>query len=132
MRFLQRRARDQSAYRVERLARPTLAPELERAWGVALGELGAIADHCAERGRPLVLLILPYRFQLDNPGGTRQPQERLLAFAAERGIAAVDLLPAFASLPADELFHDDNHLLVPGHRAAAGPLALALARALGL
>jgi lysophospholipase L1-like esterase len=131
VRWRQTRSRDRAAYKVANLAQDSLPAELEEAWETVLGEVDDVRGWCAARGTPLVLLILPYRFPLADPRRTRQPQDRLMSYARERGVLAVDLLPAMAAHGPDAgLFHDANHLLVPGHRLVAQGLAQALRRVL--
>ena len=49
------------------------------------------------------------------------PQQRLAAFASDRGIALLDLLPRFAGDPA--AFLDASHLSIAGHAEAAAAIA---------
>jgi len=118
--------RDREALQVTRMARPEPSPELEKAWELALTELEGIRTTTAEAGLPLALVITPYRFQLEDPAATGQPQRRLVRFARERGIPALDLLPAFhehhRTRPEAPLFFDANHFSQFGHRCAAGAL----------
>ncbi len=125
-------ARDREEYRVEKLASDALSEELEAAWEVALGELDGIRRLAAEHHIPLLLAIAPYSFQLGDPLRLRQPQDRLLAWAKEHGVPAVDLLPAFAATGEGyRLFIDPSHFSPPGHAAAADALTEPILRLLG-
>jgi hypothetical protein len=94
---------------------------------------------CESRSVPLVLVVIPRSYQVypeerqellaglglsGDDLDLDRPQRLLAAWAAQRGVAAVDLLPAFRrhqrEHPADNLYHyPDAHLNVVGHRAAA-------------
>jgi lysophospholipase L1-like esterase len=97
-------------------------PGLERAWSIALSALGGIVDVAEREEIPLLLVVFPYRFQLDAPRALAGPQARVLAFAAERGVPALDLLPRLASAGA-ETFLDPSHLSPAGHALAADAIA---------
>jgi lysophospholipase L1-like esterase len=132
-RWTRAQARDRQAYDVRKLASDELSPALEAAWDTTMSELDAVRVACYERGVPLVLMIAPYRFQLAQPGATRQPQDRLMAFARQHELPAVDLLVDFAAAQQspEELFNDDNHFAPMGHVLAArrlGPTLLDVIR----
>jgi len=119
------RDRRRAEYRVQGLARDALGEPLESAWVTALAEIESIHALAGRHGVPLLIAIAPYRFQLADPDGSRQPQERLLAFARARGVPAVDLLPTFAAaMPAtgSSLFLDASHFSAAGHTLAAEAL----------
>ena len=89
----------------------------------------------AAHGIPVVLLAAPYRSQLDDPAGTRHPQDRLSEYARTHGLAYVDVLPAFAALPhdvAERCFHDESHFSHLGHDLVADLLLDPVARTLRL
>jgi lysophospholipase L1-like esterase len=125
-RFVQGLARDREAYAVEKMARDTLSPELEDAWALALLELEKIRDLARQHRIPLLLVIVPYAFQLEDPRGLRQPQERLIRWANAAGVPWIDLLPAFGDEKRYPLFKDPSHFTVQGHAFAAYLLAPAL------
>lgn len=92
---------------------------IERAWHITLGNLAAIFDTAKAHGIPGLLVVFPYRFQLEGPPDT-EAQQRLAAFAAERGTPFLDLLPLFRSQHDPlRLMIDDSHLSVEGHALAA-------------
>ncbi|MFH0981223.1 MAG: SGNH/GDSL hydrolase family protein [Planctomycetota bacterium] len=125
-RLLQHTARRGEEYAVEGLASDTLSDELQRAWDRALEEIEKIRVVTAGRHIPLVLAIAPYRFQLDDPEGKRQPQARLLEYAAGHVLPCVDLLPVLVQgtwMHTAALFGDASHFTVAGHRVAADALA---------
>lgn len=116
-RFLQRRARNWQNYKVEKLAADSLPPELEEAWARTLSEIDDIHRTAVESNIPLLLVISPYEFQLHNPVGLRQPQDRLIKYIRSRNIPCVDLLPELARVAqtSSPLFNDENHLSEQGH-----------------
>jgi hypothetical protein len=129
VRYLQRRSRRREAYQVEQMARDKLSPELEEAWERTIGEIEAIRGLTERHGVPLILVIAPYQFQLENPLRLRQPQQRLIDYARSKDLLYVDLLPGFVEyarvngVPGGALFNDANHFSVFGHEAAARLLA---------
>jgi len=131
VRAAQHLARDYEQYRASNLSTDAPSPAILAAWRRVEGELDGVRRETAALGVPLLLVIAPYLYQLADPAGTRQPQERLLAWARERGVAAVDLLPYFAAAaggtPA-RLFSDANHFSEAGHALAANALVLPLRR----
>ena len=131
MRWVQVRNRSRDAYEVRALASDQLDTTLDDAWDRTLQEIDDIRSTSATHGIPLLLVIAPYRFQMADPQGTRQPQDRLLAFAREKGVECVDLLPVLADrdrvLP---MFDDESHFSIDGHRLVAERLAEPLLRAL--
>lgn len=123
LRGMQRRARDKEAYEVEKLAQAELSPELQDALALTLSEIDGLISLCREREIPFGLVIVPYAFQLQKPKRMRQPQDRLLEFAEQRAVPALDLLPAFAlARSGPRTFRDPSHLSLAGHALAAREL----------
>ena len=126
MRWLRTRSRDRQEYQVEKLAVDEVSEEIEEAWSLVFEELDRIAGHAGESGIPLLVVIAPYRFQLDAPATTGQPQDRVKQWRRRRGVPVFDLLPVFAEFRARtglQLFNDANHYSPPGHELAARELA---------
>jgi lysophospholipase L1-like esterase len=122
IRWAQQRSRKRHLYSVTQLARDDLPPELEAAWSLTLGEVDGIHEWASKRGIPALLVITPYRFQLENPQETGQPQERLVTHAINQKMAVLDLLPDFADgsrVQSAALFLDENHLSPAGHELTA-------------
>jgi len=113
-------------------------PRAQKAIDAALGALDDIAGQCERAGAPLLLIVLPRSYQgyegeledmLQGLGWNRamldldRPQQLLGAWAHNRGVAAVDLLPAFrahASSGGKPLyFTPDAHMTAAGHGLAA-------------
>ena len=119
-RLVQRVGRRRAEYEVRDLAQDELAPEYEKAWRRTLGEIDAIREWTDAREVPLLLVITPYRFQLENPDDLRQPQDLLVEYGRAHGIAVIDLLPEFARI-ADgaSLYEDENHFSPIGHEMTA-------------
>ena len=98
-----------------------LAPEparVEAAWSRTFSELDALRAEVAADGARFVLLVFPFRFQVQ-PGAPRPlPQERLRAWAETSRVPIVDPLPALRGLgPA--AFIDYDHLSPAGARLVA-------------
>ncbi len=130
---LQHTARDYDEYRGENLARDRLSRENASAWAQTIAEIDAIRRLANRHEIPLVLMIAPYLFQVQRPTTKRQPQDRLLAYASNRGMTAVDLLPVFSRASrgrAVNLFNDASHFSERGHAIAAHALVQPVLHAL--
>ncbi len=100
---------------VESLVKDAGDRAVEAAWELTLESLDGIIELCRARGIPLVVMIFPFRFQLDDPESASAPQRRLRAHLAQRGVASLDLLPILArSDPSVDLLPDGNHLSPAG------------------
>jgi lysophospholipase L1-like esterase len=120
--------RSREAYAVERLATDEQGADLERAWSRVFDELDRIRRTAEADGIPFLLFVAPYRFQLFGPERTRQPQDRLIAWAERHGVSWVDPLPALAQASVQTpVFDDHSHFSAAGHRLVADLLAAALA-----
>ncbi len=110
-------------YQVQRLSRDELEPELESAWALVLREIDDIRHVCLGRDIPFLLVIAPYLYQLPDSQHSRQPQDRLIAWAGAHEVPYVDLLPIFASEDSPYfLFNDPNHFSPVGHQLTASSL----------
>jgi hypothetical protein len=125
VRWLQQSAREGEAARVIDLAKPELEAWQIEAWDDTLAEIDRIRVKCEDLDIPFLLVVMPYRFELGDPTGTRQPQDRLIRWAWQHDVEFVDLLPELASarVRAGEVFRDRNHLTLHGHTLVAGLLA---------
>jgi hypothetical protein len=122
MGYLMKSARIKEECNVIKIAQDDLSPELQDAWQQALSEIDSIHEIASNNGIPFLLIIFPYRFQLDNYPEMRQPQQVLIKHCTERKIKYLDLLAYFASLPETHqhaLFFDANHLTMLGHYETA-------------
>jgi len=133
-RWMQAGARRQEEYRVRNLARDDIGPQLERAWERTIEELDGVRRVCEEHGLPLLLLIAPFRFQVEDPAALRQPQDRLIAWAQGAAVARVDVLAylARASFPPAAAFNDASHFSELGHGFVAELLFLPVRRLVGV
>ncbi len=132
-RVVQARMRDREQYYVRNLLSDDLSPELEAAWKRVRSELDGLLDEARAAELPMLLLIAPFRFQLDRPGGLRQPQDRLVAWAQANGIAFIDVLSYMELMDpgaAAPLFNDDSHFSVAGHAFVAELLQVPVKRAI--
>jgi lysophospholipase L1-like esterase len=121
-RFLKRRFRNYEEYNVAKLTSDQLSDELEAAWQQNLNEIGQIHQTSNAENTPLMLILAPYYFQLSNPEGVRQPQDRIIAYAQSKGLTYIDLLVPFAQYHrqhSHSLFNDENHFSEYGHQIAA-------------
>ena len=123
MRWLQRRARNWESYEVRNLFQDALPPELVDAWELVITEIEGVRQLALANDLPLLLVIAPYKYQLENPQALGQPQKRLLQWAASTNTDVVDLLPYFADIkkqnPKIQLFADNVHFSNDGHLLAA-------------
>ncbi len=94
-------------------------PETERNWRMIETDLGEIADLASREEFEVLLVILPFRFQVEEDDPMRIPQDRLIDFCGEIGMPVLDLLPRFRERRGDDLFLDTNHPTVTGHRLVA-------------
>ena len=109
------------ARRQETLAVRTLAEEpgrddVQRAWSITLENLARIVETCRRDGIDFALVAFPFTFQLEDPARLGAPQETLAAFARERDLAYLDLLPVLSAeirrtgQPVEAYFMDEDHL----------------------
>ena len=108
---------------VPSLVRDPARPEARDAWRATLGSLDRIVDLCRHSGARLLLLRMPYRFQLDEPTPV---QPMLESWIATRGVDALDLLPALSApgvRTGPSPFVDDSHLSEAGHALVADAVA---------
>jgi hypothetical protein len=80
-------------------------PEMQEAWRITLTNLAAVYDLARENGKPIVLLVFPFTFQLLDES-SREPQRVLLEHAATHGVDAIDFAPIFERI----IFDDPEHL----------------------
>ncbi len=91
--------RIRSIYSVERMIAEPDAPEIREAWAMALKDLSRIAERCRLRGIPFGIVVFPYADQLSPfAPDSSPPQQTLAAFAQEKQIPFLDLLPALRPL----------------------------------
>jgi hypothetical protein len=116
--------------------------ELEPAWELSFALVLEIANVARAAGAQPVLVVLPDQVQVEPDvdvvgidDSLLTVQERLLPFAREHGIPAIDLKPDLREIRAGNgvpLYHRyDRHWNVQGHREAAS-LILSELRAMGL
>jgi len=111
-------------------------PFFNHHWDRTQKTLLAMRDFLAERGIPLLIVMMPDHVQFD-PGLQREyfnateaspqhfdfykPQRLLLAWCKEHSVQCIDLWPAFTAAgdPAGLHFRNDIHWSASGHRLAA-------------
>lgn len=120
-------------------------PVVEQALGDLLSELADLQAQCAARRMPLLVVVIPQRFQMTDREWRatlfeygldpqafelERPNRRLLEGCAARGLACVDLLPGFRAEGERMLYQPqgDMHWNDAGHALAAGLVAGEIAR----
>jgi len=107
--------------------------DVQRAWAITFVELDEIVALCRERDLPLLVLLSPFAFQLDEPQRDA-PQQEMIRYAERNGLGYLDLLkPLSTDLSSAQrrpefYFADSNHYTADGTRAVADfvlPLLLA-------
>jgi len=122
IRYLINFQKDKEEYAVKNLSKNELSSELLEAWELTLNEISEIAQIAKKEKIPYLLFIAPYRFQLEDPNNTNQPQIRLKDFTKKNKLFFYDLLDSFYlnnqiyGLP---LFNDPSHFSVEGHILAS-------------
>jgi lysophospholipase L1-like esterase len=140
------RARAEGSARVDTINPPTnpakyfpLDPHAER-WTERWDTVLAIRQAAQSSGAPMVMVLFPLEFQVLDASYPALPQELFTAWAAEAGLPAVDLLPAFQracqAKPGGTCYREDRYLFADvwmhpsalGHSLAAAELEPVLAR----
>jgi hypothetical protein len=123
--------------------RPDGSSAVERAWFDSLATLDRIIAVCRAHAVPIAVVVQPSHPQVSRAireEGARSagidpdtldvtiPQRRFTAFLAERGVPALDLLPAFERAARDRdpdgfYLNNDTHWSVAGNEIAARELA---------
>jgi lysophospholipase L1-like esterase len=120
-------------------------PRYQEGWKIVLAELEKLYAVANEHELPVVLMIFPYTYQLNDPA-TRVPQEILIEHAKAQGVDVIDFTPVFAEViyqeedvvalleqqgktPEEitrffgwrigEYFFDEDHFREPGHALVA-------------
>lgn len=76
-------------------------PEYQEGWKIVLAEMSKLYGVAKDNELPIVLMIFPYTFQLNDPA-TLAPQEILIEHAKEHGVDVIDFTPVFAEAIMDE------------------------------
>ncbi len=121
--------RSQSYFRNDLAYYDSASPFLER----AVDLLDRIHERLNQAGIPLLVVVLPYEYQLRDPTPeNRLPQRMLAEQFAKLHIVSLDLYDAFAAHVgrADDLFlyRDPMHLSVSGHALVYDEITRSLAR----
>lgn len=70
---------------------------VKQAWEVSLGDLAGIGQVCADNGIPIVVLFIPFQFQLSLPDSVSHPQQVLRNFCEAKGMRFLDITPVFVN-----------------------------------
>ncbi len=102
------------------ICRTPIENHIERRWQSTLSHLSTIANVCDRHNIPLALVFVPAVFQVDSAlrrricrrGGyaasqvdLELPQRRLISFASQHEIPALDLMPEFKATP-DRIYEE--------------------------
>jgi lysophospholipase L1-like esterase len=104
-------------------------PEIREAWTMTADNLRGLFAVADVHDVPVLLVLVPFRFQLDDPEGSSVPQREALALASEAGVAAIDLLPILTTRmrergeTPDDYFLDADHLTALGSEIVARSIA---------
>lgn len=122
-RHRQQNAIYQELLNVQSLITKSSHPEIQKAWSVTLDYVLQIKDCCDRNDIQILLVIFPFRFQLETPDlwdfppeHVGIPQDTILRFAAQSHIHAVDMFPLMREKmqheqwSKDDLFQDYCHL----------------------
>lgn len=103
-------------------------------WKQFEDHLRAIRDEAKQAGGRLVVLMVPYRPQLDpevlnkGPSYVLKPQAKMAEICDRNQVPLLDLYPVIARRGGADLFTDHYHFNPGGHEVVAGALAEFLAR----
>ena len=119
----------QQALDVEKLITHPDQENVQLAWRITLENVAKIADLCAERDIAFLLVAFPFRVQVYDGPEMSAPQEPLVSWAEDLGVAHLDLLPILDEhrvldrIHPEEMFLDEDHLTVRGHKLCARAIA---------
>ena len=91
--------------------------------------LGRLREESRRLGAHLLVAVFPEGWQLAEPAGSRQPQDRLLEICRAEAVPCIDLLPAFREAGGTR-FLDTQHPNAAGHSLAAALVAPVVAERL--
>ena len=94
--------------------------DVRRAWEITLINLTEILDYCEGRGIPLILVIYPFAFQLDNVEEQAIPQRILNQYAIEQGTSVIDLLPILNAKMKREKTKPEDYFMDEAHLSPLG------------
>ena len=120
------------------------SPRVAQGWELTLALLETLRARAESAGARFAVVLFPTRFQVDDAlwmaqarargmdassYDLRVPQEKLVPWAAERGIVLLDLLPVFRDANRGNSFYHavDAHWNEAGHRLAADAIYAGLA-----
>lgn len=96
-----------------------------RAWEATLADLGTLVAYCSDNDLGLLVIALPFTFQLELPDSLAYPQQVLRDFCDRNDVHLVDCLPALwdamrvEGKPAQAYFVDGLHPSAEGNRVIA-------------
>lgn len=91
--------RIRNIYSVERMIDEPEAPEIREAWSIVLRDMTRMHAICQANSVRFAMVVFPYADQISPfAPETSPPQQTLAAFAQDRQIPFLDLLPAFRPL----------------------------------
>ena len=118
----QRQGRNWEEYQVKNLIKTPLSKEIKYAWELVFKELQEMNEISKNLNADFVILVTPFKFQLNADDSQLLPQKMLRDFAEKNNIDFIDLLPSFRKNKDKQLFADADHFSVEGHKVAAAVL----------
>ena len=112
------RAEDREIGSIEELFAEPPSPRVEDGFRRVFADVRAVRDDVKADGGELVVLLLPYRQQVEPGAPPGVPQRRVAEFCAREKIRFLDLLPALRGT-GDSGFIDPVHLSATGARQVA-------------
>jgi len=112
-------AKREELYSVRRLNSDPLPPELAQAWENNKEEITGINKDVQAHGKPFLVAVFPYYFQVLLGGRAEVHQRRILDFCNANGVKCLDLFPTFYNHRDEPLFLDGDHPSAAGHSRAA-------------
>ena len=126
-----------SAVRQTSVCRTPIPDKMRAQWETVFADLRDLTTQCRRRSMTLVLVVVPARFQFDEPlraelcrrSGCPEgqldvdlPQRKIIAFAAETDVAVIDLLPHFRASREMLYARNARHLSDSGNQITADVL----------
>ena len=112
------RAEDREIGSIEELFAVPASPRVEDGFGRVFADVRTLRDEVKADAAELVVLLLPYRQQVEADAASGVPQRRVAEFCAAEKIRFLDLLPALRGA-GESGFIDPVHLSATGARRVA-------------
>jgi len=120
-------------YDVKKMITKQVDSTYQSQWNFTLAELNKIYTVCKMKDIPVVLLIFPFTFQLNN-ADMQWPQELLKQDAIKNQVKYIDFIKTFEDIIDNDTtkiakyFLDEDHYTVEGHKVVAQELGRVLVK----